>query len=328
MGRNVTWRPPAGAFRDTLRDIPLVGRERRKELEPGRRIGPEGAYEVVERFSEGGLAHVYRAYHAALDRYVALKVLKPGLPESAEQRFRREARLGAELCHQNLVRVFDVGEDPDDGTVWMAMDYQRGGDLGRLLQWGRTLAPRQALHVTAQVLDALEHVHTRRIVHCDVKPENILLTRDPRDRRIVVVKLIDFGIHRDLTPPLELDRYLSGDPRYMSPEQTVRNGPLDGRSDLYSLGLCLYELLTGRHPFEASFDASLRELIEAQRLAQVPPPSERLGPAVPAPLASTLDDLIARACAKRPEDRFRDAAAMRTAVQHVADVAATPGVAA
>jgi serine/threonine-protein kinase len=266
------------------------------------------------------MAQVYRAFHRALDRYVAIKVLKPGLPPSCTQRCWREARLGATLSHTNLVQVIDAGDDATTGTPWIAMEYWRGRDLGRLLDAGRILRLSLAIEILCQALDALHYVHTRGIVHCDVKPENLLLTRDPRDRRILIVKLIDFGIHRDLTGPIDLEQHLSGDPRYMSPEQTLLNGALYSRADLYSVGICLYELVTGAHPFDELFDGPLQDLIEAHRLREPAPPSRRMMDPIPRRIGAVLDNVFERACAKDPADRFGDALAMRGALERLREL--------
>jgi len=324
-------RPHRSAFQRTLVRLPATAPEANRGpavFQPGARIGPGGAYEIIELLAEGGMARVYRAYHLALDRYVAIKVLKPDLPPTCTQRFWREARLGASLSHTNLVQTIDAGADEATGTPWIAMEYSRGRDLGKVLDEGRIPRLSATCEILCQVLDALHYVHTRRIVHCDVKPENLLLTRDPRDRRILVVKLIDFGIHRDLNPPIDLEQQLSGDPRYMSPEQMLLNGALDGRADLYGVGICLYELATGAHPFDALFDRPLEELIEAHCVRQPLPPSRRMTWSIPRRIAEALDGVFERACAKDPTERFSDAPAMRCALERLRDLAANPAAAA
>jgi serine/threonine-protein kinase len=335
MQSSAQHRPHCSAFRQTLARLPAALQEPVQPpasgpalLQPGARIGPGGVYEIVELLAEGGMALVYRAYHAALDHYVAIKALKPDLPATCTQRFWREARLGASLSHTNLARTLDVGADPATGTPWMAMEYSRGRDLGHLLDRGRIPRLPVTSEILCQVLDALHHVHVRGIVHCDVKPENILLTRDPRDRRILVVKLIDFGIHRDLTPPIDLEQHLSGDPRYMSPEQMLVNGALDGRADLYGVGISLYELVTGTHPFDDLYDRPLEELIEAHCTRTPVPPSRRMAWPTPRRIAEAIDGLFERACAKDPGARFTDALDMRDALERLGELVAHPSAAA
>ncbi len=290
-------------------------------LRPGTLIERGRGYEIVELVGEGGMGKVYRAYDPALDRYVAIKILKPDVPEQQRSRFDREARLAATFSHPNLIRVLDAGVLHDGRSKWMAMEYLRGQDLGQLLEASGRLAPEIFVDVIGQVLDALEYVHSRRIVHCDVKPENIFLTRDPLDRRIPVVKLFDFGIHRDLRPPIELWRKLTGDPRYMAPEQAVPNGAVGPATDLYALGITVYEVATGVHPFARLFAEPLPVLLAAHA-EQVPkPPSVHLPGSMGRPFAQALDAFVARACAKDPRRRFASARDMKRALQRLGQIA-------
>ncbi len=298
-----------------------VVRERNRTLKPGTAIDRGRGYEVVELVGEGGMGKVYKAFDPAMDRYVAIKLLKPHVPEAERERFVREARLASGFSHPNLVRVLDGGALADGETRWMAMEHLRGQDLGRLLDSQGRLAPSVLVDIFSQILDALQYVHDRAIIHCDVKPENIFLTRDPLDRRIPMVKLIDFGIHRDLRPPLVLRKGISGDPRYMAPEQAVVNGRVDARGDLYSLGITFYESATGRHPFADVFGEPMETLLAAHSERTPPPPSQLLPGGVSRPFAQALDALVNKACHKFPEGRFDSAASMGRAVRRLGELA-------
>ncbi len=167
---------------------------------------------------------------------------------------------------------------------------------------------------SSQTLDALDYMHTRGIVHCDVKPDNIFITRDPYDRRLVIVKLIDFGICRRVDE--EAPPRLMGDPRYMSPEQTYLGRALDGRADLYALGLTLFETLVGLHPFPGADDVEPVDLLRMQRTHTVPSLQDVL-PELPDEVAAALDGIIVAACAKEPEERFSSPKAMKVALSQV-----------
>jgi serine/threonine protein kinase len=323
----VTDEDPRWAHRVTLPTVPrsvMTAEERHtadiSDLEPGEEVPQAKAYEVVDCVGEGGMGKVYRAYDPHMDRYVALKVLKPEVPDSFRRRFRREAVIAADFSHPNLTRVLDVGTVKSTGLEWMTMEYLRGRDLGQIIDTGRRMPFPLLIDIFTQTLDALEYIHVRRIVHCDLKPDNIFVTRDPYNRRIVIVKLIDFGICRSLEPPLELLRELSGDPRYMAPEQTILNGWIDHRADLYALGLSLYETLTGRHPFEDQIDSPAPLMLAMQCETDPPPPSEHLPADTPAALAAAIDDVVMRSIAKDPDARYSDSVDMKKAVAGLLDV--------
>jgi len=316
---------PRSAHRATLSVRPRsVGEQEQRlddatELPPGEQVIHGKVYEIVDRVGEGGMGKVYRAYEPSMDRYVALKVLKLDVPESAQRRFRREAVVAANFSHPNLSRVLDVGTTGRK-MQWMTMEYLRGRDLGEIIDSGTKVAFPLLIDMMCQTLDALDYVHMRGITHCDVKPDNIFVTRDPYNRRIVVIKLIDFGICRATTPKLETQEELSGDPRYMAPECTVLDGPVDARTDFYSLGVTMYECLTGVHPFEEWLDGDVRELLRMHCRVQPPTPSSRLDPSTRPRLAAAIDDVFACACAKDPADRFANAMAMKKAVAGLLDV--------
>jgi serine/threonine protein kinase len=283
------------------------------DLPPGTAVFQQKRFEVVERLGEGGMGKIYKAYDPTMDRYVALKVLKPDVPETERSRFHREAVVAANFSHPNLVRVLEVGHS--EKFQWFAMEYLRGNDVGHVLARRRYISFRVLVDIFSQTLDALNYIHVRSIAHCDVKPENIFITRDAYDRRLVIVKLIDFGIARDLDGPLELHTHITGDPRYMAPEQAIINGRMDHRCDLYALGVTFYEVVTTRHPVEEHFDLSPGKLLELQIKHEFEPPSHFMPENTPRELAAAVDEFTARACAKRPSDRFADALDMQTALR-------------
>lgn len=278
-------------------------------LQPGTQLQHHKAYDIVECIGEGGMGRIYRAYDASMDRYVAIKLLKPDMPEYVRRKFHREAVIAANFSHPNLPRVLDVGAVPDAGLQWMTMEYLRGRDLGRVIERGRHVPLPLLVDIFCQALDALDYIHTRRILHCDVKPDNIFITRDGYDRKIVVIKLIDFGVCRSFAP-IEPQGQIAGDPLYMPPEQTVLDGPMDQRADLYALGMSFYEVMTGRHPFQEAVDAPVDQILRMQREVMPLPPSAWMPPG-PRPQMAAIDRLFAKACAKRPEHRFADARDMR-----------------
>jgi serine/threonine protein kinase len=292
--------PTAQAFQQALAE---------GDLPPGTSIIQQKRFEVVERLGEGGMGKIYKAYDPSMDRYVALKVLKPDVPESEQNRFHREAVVAANFSHPNLVRVLEVGHS--EAFQWFAMEYLRGNDVGHVLARRRYISFRVLIDIFNQTLDALNYIHTRNIAHCDIKPENIFITRDAYDRRLVIVKLIDFGIARDYGGPLELHTHITGDPRYMAPEQAVINGRIDQRVDLYALGVTFYEVVTTRHPIEAYFDLPPAKLLEMQVRHTFEPPSLYMPENTPAELAAAVDDFVARACAKDPRHRFQNALEMQ-----------------
>lgn len=286
----------------------------RGEFDPGAQVGHAKVFDIVEHIGEGGMGRVYKAFDPVMDRYVAMKVLKADVPANERERFRREAVIAANFSHPNLPRVLDRGTVEEQGLEWMTLEFLRGRDLGAVIDHNRRVALPLVVDIFSQTLDALDYMHTRGIVHCDVKPDNIFITRDPYDRRLVTVKLIDFGICRRVDE--EAPPRLMGDPRYMSPEQTYLGRALDGRADLYALGLTLFETLVGLHPFPGADDVEPVDLLRMQRTHTVPSLQDVL-PELPDEVAAALDGIIVAACAKEPEERFSSPKAMKVALSQV-----------
>ncbi|MBH1934682.1 serine/threonine protein kinase [Streptomyces sp. AV19] len=273
-----------------------------------------GRYQLRDLLGEGGMASVHLAYDAALDRQVAIKTLHTelGRESSFRERFRREAQAVAKLTHTNIVSVFDTGEDELDGTTmpYIVMEYVEGKPLRSVLdadvkQYGAMPAAK-ALKITADVLAALEVSHEMGLVHRDIKPGNVMMTK--RD----VVKVMDFGIARAMqsgVTSMTQTGMVVGTPQYLSPEQALGRG-VDARSDLYSVGIMLFELLTGRLPFNA--DSPLA--IAYAHVQEEPVAPSTINRSIP----PALDALVARALKKNPNERFPSAAAMRDECARVA----------
>jgi serine/threonine-protein kinase PpkA len=253
-------------------------------------------YQIEGEIGHGGMATVYQAVQTSLERTVALKVMAPALAADTTfgERFQKEAKTVASLTHPNILAIHDIGAVGPYNYI--AMEYVSGGDLKECIRKG--LTPEQALEVVRQVADALEHAHKQGIVHRDIKPENILFREDG------TVVLTDFGIAKsvDATTQMTATGMSIGTPRYMSPEQAQGKSGLDGRSDLYSLGVVLFEALTGKAPFDAETPVGIA-LKHVQ--AEIPK--------LPAQLAK-YQPLIDRLMAKTPTDRYN------TGSQLIADI--------
>lgn len=294
---------------------PFGGVKTPRMLSSGSEIAHTKTFEIVEPLGEGGMGQVFRAYDPTMDRYVALKVLKPGMHPLEQAQFHREALIAADFSHPNLVRVLEVGHHQE--MAWLTMEYLRGRDVGDIITNRKMISFRILVDIFGQALDALIYLHARGIAHCDIKPENIFITRDPYDRRLVVVKIIDFGIARHFNRDDDISEQISGDPRYMPPEQAVMNAQFDHRADLYALGITLYECLCRLHPFERQIEEGARALLAAHKDKPVPPPSLYLPSNTPPPLAKFFDDFIEVACAKAPEHRFDNAKAMKRVLERM-----------
>jgi len=257
----------------------------------------DGRYHVLERIAAGGMGEVFRAQDAVLAREVAVKVLHRSLASDPGfvDRFRREARAAATLNHPNIVAVYDWGAV--DGIYYMVMEFVEGRSVRDLLNANGRLAPAQAAEIVRETLLALQHAHAKGIVHRDLKPENILLTTDG------TVKLTDLGLARAFADARSTRAgAVTGTVQYLSPEQ-IRGEPADPRSDLYSLGIVTFELLTGRLPFTGETPMS----IAYKHLSDEVPPPSRVAPDI----SPDLDGFVAAAVDKDRELRPESAAAMR-----------------
>ncbi len=285
-------------------------------------------FEIVQRLGEGGMSKVYKAFDRLMNRYVALKVMKNDVPEWAHRHFRREARMCANFMHNNLVRVMQVGTAEEFGLLWFAMEYLRGKDVGWFIDNGTPVPVPVIAEIFLQVLEALRYVHLRRIVHCDIKPSNIFVTRDSHDPLLRVVKLLDFGVARDLSDLTPQSKaHVMGDPRYIAPEQTIAGGYIDHRADLYALGMTFFELVTGgRHPFEDLFEMHPRKLLLAHREREPVPVSQYMSPDVPAELRDAIDVFFFKACSKQVQGRFKDASDMKAAMTELSKLIQSVGM--
>ena len=260
-----------------------------------------GRYRLIELLGQGGMATIYRAHDAQLGRDVAVKLLRPqyGRDPDFLARFRDEARSVAALSHPNIVQVFDYGED--ESGPYIVMELVEGDDLASIVRDTGPLPPRQAARISAEIAKALHAAHGRGIVHRDVKPSNVLVSRDGR------VKVADFGIARALAESqLTLPGTTLGSVHYFSPEQ-ARGEPATPASDIYALGIVLFETLTGQRPFAGDGAAA----VALARLQGPPPRPSDIRSSVP----PALDAVVARAMAREPEARFASAASMANALE-------------
>jgi len=272
-------------------------------------IGHVGRYALKTILGKGGLGTVYAAWDPLLSRTVALKTLHidadPSAREALDALFLNEARAAAGLSHPHIVTVFDAG--PSDTGVYIAMERLQGQDLRHLLLQGVRPGPIEAAQVVRRVADALAYAHRKGVVHCDVKPANIFMTGRMHP------KVLDFGIarvaHRDV-PALE--GAMAGSPYYLAPEQ-MDGRSVDRRSDVYSLGVVLYELLVGKKPFEGR---SLEEITTAVKSAEVVP-AHRVSPKIPLGLSV----IAGRAMARDPDQRYPSARHLSMELRHWVDSA-------
>jgi eukaryotic-like serine/threonine-protein kinase len=262
-----------------------------------RDIGP---YHIEERLGAGGMGEVYRAYDQRLGRSVAVKLIRPEISgdERARERLRREARAAAGLSHPQVVQVFDIVEHGE--TEAIVMELVEGKPLSQLLRQGGPLDVATSVQLGREIAEALGAAHERGILHRDLKAENVMVTPEGH------VKILDFGLARSLAgddAPLTQTDVVIGTYRCMSPEQ-AHGLPLDARSDLFSLGVLLYEMLTGLSPFQGTtaLDTLTRICSHGQR------PVSEIRPATPPPLSGLVDDLLQKDRLLRPPSARRVAA--------------------
>ncbi len=273
-------------------DDPLIGRTL------------QGGYVILELVGVGGMGRVYRAEQTTLGRTVAVKIIHPHLvgEENAAARFITEARAASRLNHPNSVGIIDFGKT-DDGQLYLVMEFLRGRDLARILSEEGALSLRRIVDVVRQTLAALAEAHSQNIIHRDLKPENVIL--EPVRSGADFVKVVDFGLAKmratePSQPNITMPGIVCGTPEYMSPEQ-ARGDPLDARSDIYAVGVMLYQMLTGRLPFEAESPTQVvvAHLTETPKDPRVMAPDRQ----IPGPFA----ELVLKAIAKDPINRFQDA---------------------
>src|SRR5579864_7430915 len=262
-----------------------------------------GRYELEELVANGGMARVFRARDAALERHVALKILQPRFGDDHEHvaRFRREARLVAQLSHPNIVTMIDRGES--DGNQYIVFEFVEGETLKDLVERTGPLPTRRALEIALEVADGLAYAHHNGLVHRDVKPQNILLTRTGQ------AKVTDFGIARslDVEHGVTLTGTVLGTSNYLSPEQ-ASGKPVTQVTDVYSLGVVLYELLAGEVPFHGNNLVAMA----MQHLHDPPPSLLAVRPDLPPRLVAAVE----RALAKNPDDRFPTMDAFALELRH------------
>jgi len=283
------------------------------EAEQGRMLGDR--YEIGAVIGRGGMAEVHEGRDLRLGRRVAIKILRPDLAKDPtfQARFRREAQSAASLNHPNVVAVYDTGQDTlspegDNGepavvVPYIVMEFVDGMTLRQIVASGRRLLPERALEITAGILSALDYAHRHGIVHRDIKPANVMLTRTGD------VKVMDFGIARainDVSSTMTSASAVMGTAQYLSPEQ-ARGEVVDARSDLYSTGVVLFELLTGKPPFTG--DSAVA--IAYQHVSEMPVIPSTIDPGV----SSEIDAVVMRALAKRADDRYQSASDFRADVE-------------
>ena len=255
-----------------------------------------GRYKIMRELGRGAMGIVYQGYDPKIDRVVALKTIrKDRLADSRDGedlavRFQDEIRAAGKLVHPNIIIVYDTGEDEE--TAYVAMEYVEGDTLENLIQRKIRFSREQIIDIFGQICDGLAYTHRRGIVHRDLKPSNIMLVKGKR------VKITDFGISKAIGASSSLLKHTSillGTPRYMSPEQ-ITGREVDGRSDLFSLGIILYQLLTGESPFQGDNISTL--LFNIVNKNPIPP--SQVDPAVP----PVYDEVITKALAKDPGKRY------------------------
>ncbi|NIM92675.1 MAG: protein kinase [Anaerolineales bacterium] len=263
-------------------------------MEYSRGIILGGRYQILDRLGYGGMANVFRARDLNLQRDVAIKILRDDLIDDPgfQNRFLQEARAAANLAHPSIVTIYDFGHDA--GRYYIIMEYVEGTDLKTYLRREGHLSIKESIDLMRQMCAGVGYAHRAGLVHCDLKPQNILVASDGR------AKITDFGISRALASinPEEHSDVVWGSPKYFAPEQAAGNAPSPS-SDVYALGVIFFEMLTGRLPFEADTSSGYAELHQT-----ADPPSPRLlNPEIPV----VLDSIILKVLSKEPSSRYRTA---------------------
>jgi len=254
-------------------------------------------YRVIKKLATGGMAYVYLGHDMTLDRTIAIKILKQGLSRDKDfrEQFHQEAKAAASLSHPNIVTIHDFGYD--EGKLFIIMEYVRGVDLKSYLHRQPDLTLQDALELVEQACEGIGYAHRAGIIHCDIKPQNMLVTHDQK------LKVTDFGIARAVSA-IQTDRLQSvvwGSPHYFSPEQAAGYDPTPS-SDVYSLGVVLFEALTGTLPFESEDNNELARMHQEI----LPPRPRSINPAIP----TQLEQIILKILSKDPSSRYRTAEQM------------------
>ena len=295
--------PSCGAsqtYDRSVGDDPLIGRL------------IDGNYLVESLIGQGAMGRVYQAQHQSLRKTVALKILRSSLvgDQTVVKRFEREALAASRLNHPNCITIYGFGTEDNGDLLWMAMEFVQGRDLGLVIAEESPLETRRLVHIMTQVCEALDEAHSAKIVHRDLKPANIVCFEH---RRISdFVKVLDFGIAKIIDPdedyqPLTRDGIVCGTPAYMSPEQ-VQGFELDNRSDLFSLGIIIYQTLTGQLPFfaESAVEVATKIVIDEP----VPPSKVRSDWSYP----PELEAIVLKLLAKKKDERYRHAMEVKEAL--------------
>ena len=258
-----------------------------------------GRYEILSELGQGAMGVVYKAIDPLIERTVAIKTINLNLSTEElanfEERFYREAKSAGQLNHPNIVTIYDIGKS--ENCAYMAMEFMQGRLLRDILDTHTALGIAKIVDITAQIADGLAYAHDHGIVHRDIKPANIMLVRDD------VAKIMDFGIAQMPSGSRTLAGTILGSPKYMAPEQIVGK-TVDGRSDIFALGVILYEMLTGEPPF----DGDNINTIMYRIINDDPPPPKSLAPRLP----ERFNQIIARALHKEPEQRYQNARELAT----------------
>ncbi len=293
-----------------MAEAPRKTREKGPDPLIGRTINDR--FRVISLVAQGGMGKVYRAEQAPLGRSVALKVLNPKYTGDKDpdfhKRFFLEASVSSKLSHPNTVTIFDYGCTEDD-VYFIVMELLEGRTLHRALREHKYLPTERALHISRQICRSLREAHALGVVHRDLKPANIFLVHHGDEEDFV--KVLDFGLVKDLEQPEDLTQtgLFMGSPKYMSPEQ-IRGEDTDGRSDVYSLGVMLYQMLTGRVPFESTNSVN----ILMAHVHDAPPPMSEMNPEVQVP--RIVNAIVLKAMEKDPENRFASMDAFLMALKY------------
>jgi predicted Ser/Thr protein kinase len=269
-------------------------------------------YQIVKRIGQGGMGKVYEVNHIHLSRRFALKIISNQVAETDEARelFYREARFASAMAHPNITSVVDFGEDEKVG-MYMVMEFVDGEPLNRVLFREKRMSVKKACEIVLQVAEALHYIHRQNVVHCDIKTENILISEEEGEgkRTKMIAKLLDFGLARPLVAT-RASTSLSGTPHYVAPER-IRGEPASPASDVYGVGILLYELITGQVPW----DGPVQKILAGHLDEKPKPPSQMVDG-----LDQAVENLVLHALAKRPVDRHKDMAAFMYELRTVMDM--------